>query len=134
MDIPTPGAQLGLGHRHPNADHQHRTATAAHLADEVDAEDAEDPAADQVHPGKIQEVQHARPPQAGNAAGDVGFVQEVRREHGGRMPANADPAARVLYMADSSLIGIAQQVFLNSSSLGQEMREMMEKRARKNKK
>src|SRR5205807_904234 len=82
-----------LGHRHPDADHQHRVAAAAHLADEVDAEDAEGPAADQVHPGEIQEVQHARSAQAGNAAGDIGAVQEGRREPGGGLPANADPVA-----------------------------------------
>jgi YidC/Oxa1 family membrane protein insertase len=43
-------------------------------------------------------------------------------------------AGLCLYWAESTLIGIVQQVFLNRSSLGQEMREMMEKRARKNKK
>jgi YidC/Oxa1 family membrane protein insertase len=43
-------------------------------------------------------------------------------------------AGLCLYWAESTLIGIVQQVFLNRSALGQEMREMMEKRARKNKK
>jgi YidC/Oxa1 family membrane protein insertase len=43
-------------------------------------------------------------------------------------------AGLCLYWAESTLIGIVQQVLLNRSSLGQEMREMMEKRARKSKK
>ncbi len=39
-----------------------------------------------------------------------------------------------LYWSVSQLLGIAQQVMMNRSSLGREMREMMEKRARKAKK
>jgi YidC/Oxa1 family membrane protein insertase len=39
-----------------------------------------------------------------------------------------------LYWSVSQLLGIAQQVLMNRSSLGREMREMMEKRARKAKK
>jgi len=36
-----------------------------------------------------------------------------------------------LYWSVSQLLGIVQQVMMNRSSLGREMREMMEKRARK---
>src|SRR5437868_15503915 len=43
-------------------------------------------------------------------------------------------AGLCLYWAEGQLIGIVQQAFLNRSSLGQQMREMMEKRARKSKK
>ena len=43
-------------------------------------------------------------------------------------------AGLCLYWAEGQLIGIVQQAFLNRSSLGQQMREMVEKRARKNKK
>jgi YidC/Oxa1 family membrane protein insertase len=43
-------------------------------------------------------------------------------------------AGLCLYWAEGQLIGIVQQAFLNRSSLGKQMREMMEKRARKNKK
>jgi YidC/Oxa1 family membrane protein insertase len=39
-----------------------------------------------------------------------------------------------LYWSVSQLLGIGQQVMMNRSSLGREMREMMEKRARKAKK
>ena len=43
-------------------------------------------------------------------------------------------AGLCLYWAEGQLIGIVQQAFLNRSSLGKQMREMMEKRARKSKK
>jgi YidC/Oxa1 family membrane protein insertase len=36
-----------------------------------------------------------------------------------------------LYYAESNLISIAQQAVMNRTQLGREMREMMEKRARK---
>jgi YidC/Oxa1 family membrane protein insertase len=36
-----------------------------------------------------------------------------------------------LYYAETNLIGIAQQAIMNRTHLGREMREMMEKRARK---
>jgi len=39
-----------------------------------------------------------------------------------------------LYWAVGQLIGIVQQMALNRSSLGRQMREMMEKRARKKEK
>jgi YidC/Oxa1 family membrane protein insertase len=39
-----------------------------------------------------------------------------------------------LYWAEGQVVGIAQQLVLNRSSLGREMREMMEKRARKKEK
>ena len=39
-----------------------------------------------------------------------------------------------LYWSVSQLLGIGQQMMMNRSSLGREMREMMEKRARKAKK
>ncbi len=44
------------------------------------------------------------------------------------------PAGLSLYWAMGQLIGIVQQAALNRSSLGREMREMMEKRARKKEK
>jgi YidC/Oxa1 family membrane protein insertase len=43
-------------------------------------------------------------------------------------------AGLCLYWAVGQLIGIVQQQALNRSSLGREMREMMEKRARKKEK
>ena len=39
-----------------------------------------------------------------------------------------------LYYAESNLISIAQQAIMNRTQLGREMREMMEKRARKKEK
>jgi YidC/Oxa1 family membrane protein insertase len=39
-----------------------------------------------------------------------------------------------LYYAESNLIQMAQQAVMNRTSLGREMREMMEKRARKKEK
>jgi YidC/Oxa1 family membrane protein insertase len=44
------------------------------------------------------------------------------------------PAGLNLYYAESNLIAIAQQAIMNRTSLGREMREIMEKRARKAKK
>jgi YidC/Oxa1 family membrane protein insertase len=44
------------------------------------------------------------------------------------------PAGLSLYWAAGQLIGIAQQAVMNRTSLGREMREMMEKRARKKEK
>jgi YidC/Oxa1 family membrane protein insertase len=41
------------------------------------------------------------------------------------------PAGLNLYYAESNLISIAQQAVMNRTKLGREMREMMEKRARK---
>jgi YidC/Oxa1 family membrane protein insertase len=43
-------------------------------------------------------------------------------------------AGLCLYWAMGQLIGIVQQMALNRSALGREMREMMEKRARKKEK
>jgi YidC/Oxa1 family membrane protein insertase len=39
-----------------------------------------------------------------------------------------------LYYAESNLISMAQQAVMNRTSLGREMKEMMEKRARKKEK
>ncbi|HEY6767967.1 MAG TPA: membrane protein insertase YidC [Candidatus Sulfotelmatobacter sp.] len=44
------------------------------------------------------------------------------------------PAGLNLYYAESNLISIAQQAVMNRTTLGREMREMMEKRARKKEK
>jgi YidC/Oxa1 family membrane protein insertase len=44
------------------------------------------------------------------------------------------PAGLGLYWAAGQLIGIVQQSVMNRTSLGREMREMMEKRARKKEK
>jgi YidC/Oxa1 family membrane protein insertase len=41
------------------------------------------------------------------------------------------PAGLNLYYTESNLISIAQQAIMNRTKLGREMREMMEKRARK---
>jgi len=40
-------------------------------------------------------------------------------------------AGLCLYWAEGNLIGIVQQAIMNRTELGREMREMMEKRARK---
>jgi YidC/Oxa1 family membrane protein insertase len=61
--------------------------------DEVCAENAEDPAADQGHPGKIQEVQHARSQEAGDAEGNLGPATAGRRQHVRRLSADVDPTA-----------------------------------------
>jgi YidC/Oxa1 family membrane protein insertase len=44
------------------------------------------------------------------------------------------PAGLNLYYAETNLISIAQQAIMNRTKLGQEMREMLEKRARKKEK
>jgi YidC/Oxa1 family membrane protein insertase len=43
-------------------------------------------------------------------------------------------AGLCLYWSEGNIIAIIQQSVMNRTSLGREMREMMEKRARKNKK
>jgi YidC/Oxa1 family membrane protein insertase len=43
-------------------------------------------------------------------------------------------AGLCLYWSEGNIIAIVQQAVMNRTSLGREMREMMEKRARKNNK
>ena len=57
MDIHNMDSQLGLGHCVFNTGDYHGAVAPAHFQHEVVIAHAENPAADEVHPGEIQAVQ-----------------------------------------------------------------------------
>ncbi len=70
VDAGAHGQQLGRGHHHTDGRHQPGAAAAAHHQHEVGAEDAEAAAADEGHPGEVQEAADARSQAPGDECGD----------------------------------------------------------------
>ena len=68
--------ELGLGHPLADPHHQSDVNAPADFADEIDAEDAACAAADQGHPGKVQEVQPSRSRKSKNERRDFGALQK----------------------------------------------------------
>jgi hypothetical protein len=85
VDVRALDFQLGMGHRVSYRGNHHGAAASAHLQHEVITAHAEDPAADEGHPGKVQALQPYRPAARGDAEGNAGAVQEGRRQPGGRL-------------------------------------------------
>ena len=78
VDARAHGQQLGRGHHHPDRHHQPGAAAAAHHQHEVGAEDAEAAAADEGHPGAVQEVADARSQASGDERRDRRALQARR--------------------------------------------------------
>src|SRR4029077_8086720 len=101
VDLRTLDPQLGMGHCISHPCNYHGAVAAAYLQHEVIAADAEDPAADESHPGEIQALQHYRPAQSGHAERNAGAVQKRRRKSSGRLfsvaAANAVPVCFLLH-------------------------------------
>src|SRR5262249_12426909 len=71
VDLRKHDPQLGMGHCLPHGDYHHGVAAVAYLKHEIVTAHAEDPAADEGHPGKVQALQHYRSPPRGHAERNV---------------------------------------------------------------
>src|SRR4051812_24169261 len=96
MDLRTLDPQLGMGHRISYSGHYHGVVAVANLQHKVVAADAEDTAADEGHPGKIQALQSYRSASRRHAKRNAGALQERRRQPDWRLfPAAAANAVSV---------------------------------------